>query len=227
MTILIDQPHLVDTLRFRIQAQKTIAQEDVRVDVVVHALVRTGDRDRGALERRIREALAAFVPTDWTLARIERAADAAGYERVRLTASARVPVAENFALTERAREASREGLTLAEPKVSYAVSSGRLGEVLAELRLQAMRDAQEQAVRFSEISGRAWRIGDIAFGVEDVGSYRRPTGKGAYRDFDGLAMYAQPSDDDADDEEHDGMAGAERIYLIATVTLKADAGSAQ
>ena len=111
-------------------------------------------------------------------------------------------------------------MTLASPKASYSISAARLNEVLAELRIETMRDAQHQAARFSEISGRTWRIGDIAFGVEDAGSFRRPTGKGAYRDFESVGSFAHAASDDPDDEEREGMAGAERIYLIATVTLK-------
>lgn len=61
-------------------------------------------------------ALNAFVPADWAFSRIERGGDAIGYERIRLSASARVKSEENRDLTERARRANREGLTLGVPR---------------------------------------------------------------------------------------------------------------
>jgi hypothetical protein len=213
-SVVIDEPHLIDTLRFRVQVEKSLAQETVRISVRVLAIVRGSDRDSDALERRIHAALGDFIAAPWRLSRIERKAEAAGYERVLLNAMTRVPAAENHNLVERASAASREGLKLDEPVVSYGLSSDKIGEVVDELRLAALARVQTQVEKINRQTGRAWRIGDVLFGATD--GYRA-TSKGAYRDdnighiLDGL------------DEETPVLQGAERVVLLAAVTLKAAA----
>lgn len=91
--VVLDQPHLIDTLRFRVQVEKSLPQETVRIGVRVLVIVR-------------------------------------GYERVQLQAVTRVSAAENHNLDERANAASREGLKLSEPVVSYGLSSDKIGEVV-------------------------------------------------------------------------------------------------
>ena len=55
--VVLDQPHLIDTLRFRVQVEKSLPQETVRIGVRVLVIVRGSDRDSAALESRVREAL--------------------------------------------------------------------------------------------------------------------------------------------------------------------------
>lgn len=88
MTAILQLPEAADTLRYRIQVQKALPHDDVRVTVPVTALVHTKDHDQAALQRLIREALDAFISADWVFSRIERGGDAVGYERVQLTATA-------------------------------------------------------------------------------------------------------------------------------------------
>ncbi|MBK7659104.1 MAG: hypothetical protein IPJ28_08125 [Betaproteobacteria bacterium] len=219
MEIVIDQPHLIDTLRFRLQAARALPQDDIRLVVGITALVKPGDHDSATLETHIREALARLVKTDWTFTRIERHPDAAGYERVTLRAGARVAAAENWNLPERARKASADGIALNNPEVSYALSSGRVDAAVEGLRLDLLRKATEQAQRMTEASGRNWRVGDVEFGVAGiVQENARRTGKGAYTDenesLELLALLDTPS----------GITGGERISLAAQVTLKAFTG---
>ncbi len=214
MDVLIDQPHLIDTLRYRAMAHKTLAQEDVRVVAQVVALVRPAERDQAALERRIRDALGAFVAGEWTFSRIERQGDA-GFERVTLAASARVKASENYDLAERARLASREGLTIASPRADYALSRERIDAVFDELRLEILQRVARQAEQISAATQRHWRLGDIAFGAEAGALGRAHTAKGAFRD-EGDEFFARI--DDVDPERV--LAGSERITLVASVVLK-------
>ena len=216
MELVIDQPHLIDTLRFRLQAARALPQEDIRLVVNVTALVASADHDQPVLEKRIRATLARLVQTDWTFTRIERQPDAAGYERVTLRAGARVPASENWNLPERARAASRDGIAVNPPEVSYALSSGRVDGAVEALRLDLLARATEQAEKMSKASGRSWRVGDIEFGSAGiVHENMRRTGKGAYSDEDAsleiLALIDTPT----------GVTGGERISLVASVTLKA------
>ncbi|MGH8618015.1 MAG: hypothetical protein ACREUW_10015 [Burkholderiales bacterium] len=211
--VTIDQPHLTDTLRFRVQVEKSLPQETVRVGVRVLAIVRGSERDNAAIEARIREALRAFIDAPWALSRIARSAEAAGYERVQLRATTRVSAAENHNLAERANAASREGLKLDEPGVSYGLSSDKIGEVVDELRLAALARVQTQVEAINRQTGRAWRIGDVLFGTGDP----RATSKGAYRD-DNIDQLLEAMEDDTP-----VLHGAERVVLLAAVTLKSAA----
>ncbi len=216
MELVIDQPHLVDTLRFQLHASRALPQMDIRVTVAVEALVPSTGTDRAVLEQRIRAALAKLADTAWTFTRIERAEDTAGYQRISLRASARLPALENWNLAERARSASGEGIALADPEVSYALSPERVGEVVADLRAHLYALATKQAADFSASSGRAWRVGDIEFGSAALARERaRRTGKGAYTDDDSSIELAAISEGPA------GISGGERVTLYAAVVLKA------
>lgn len=212
-TVVLDQPHLTDTLRFRVQVEKSLPQETVRIGVRVLAIVRGSDRDAAALESRVREALGQFIAASWALSRIERSAEAAGYERVELRATTRVSAAENHNLEERANAASREGLKLDSPAVSYSLSSEKIGEVVDELRLAALARVQTQVEAINRQTGRAWRIGDVLFGTGDY----RATSKGAYRD-DSIGQLLDSMEDDPP-----ALQAAERVVLLAAVTLKSEA----
>jgi hypothetical protein len=216
MSITIDNQHFADTLHYRVQMQKTLPQNDVRVRVGITALVNTKDQDQQSLLAHIRERLADFIPAEWALFKIERNADAAGYERVTLKASARIPHTQNYNLTERARLASRDGLALTEPETDYALPAAEVAEVLHELRTEALAEIANQIKDYNHVTGRHWRIGDIKFGIPDeVEEFVRRTSKGAYR--------AQPEAYLEDADATGGLTAAERIVLIASVTLRAGA----
>jgi hypothetical protein len=201
-----------DTLRYRIQAEKSLAQEKLKLAVIVTALVSTKDADHSKAEQRIRAALRRFVKADWTVSHVRRQADAVGYERLLLRATARVSPAQNYNLAERARNASSEGLSIAQPEIDYSLAPDQVAATLEELRLDLVGQATEQAKAFSRKTGRAWRVGDIEFGVrEDDYRYRQASAKGALRQSGELE----------EDDAHHGLTGAEKIILVATVTLKA------
>jgi hypothetical protein len=220
MEFVIGQPHLIDTLRFRLQASCSLPQDDIRIVASVAALVKASDHDEPALEQRIRQALAHVVKAEWTFTRVERQADASGYERVTMRAGCRVPASENWNLPERARAASGEGIAIERPEVSYSLSTEKVDAAVAGLRLDLLKLAIEQAGLMSEATGRSWRIGDIEFGAAGLNREGgRRTGKGAYSDAeDSLELLATL------DGPTGGVVGGERITLIAHVTLKAFSG---
>lgn len=203
-----------DSLRFKLFAQKTITQEDARLTLEVNALVSTAEQTPNALRQRIRTALARLIPADWAFSAIQRGGEAVGYERVKLTASARVATSELYNLDERARQASTEGLSLRDPTVSYALPSARVTETVQALRLEILEDVKRQIGEFNATTGRSWRIGDIAFGVRDARAEFR-SGKGAYRNSDDSIA------DLFEDSGEDGITGCERISLVAEVCLRA------
>jgi hypothetical protein len=202
-----------DTLRFKLFAQKVIVQEDARITVEVHSLVSTSNTDRKALEQKIRDALDDFIKADWAFSTIKRGGEAVGYERVTLNASTRIPVSEVYNLEERARQASTEGLSLKDPQINYSIPSARVTQTVQELRMQIVNDAKGQIEVLNQATGRSWRIGDIGFGLQDNKSEYR-TGKGAYRASDDAIADLFSESDEA------GMTSAERITLLADVTLR-------
>ena len=217
MEFAADQPHLVDTLRFHLQASRALPQDDIRITVSVEALVPSAEADRAAVEGRIGAALQRFVQGAWTYTRIEREQDTAGYERITLQASTRVPAAENWNLDQRARAASGNGVALASPEVSYALPTERVDAVVGDLRLDLLKSAMAQAAKFSEASGRSWRVGDIEFGTAGFSRARR-TSKGAYSDEgSSIELAANPG----------AVLSGERITLLAAVMLKASAARYQ
>ena len=203
-----------DTLHFKLFAQKTLAQENARLSVTVNALVSTARQTPNALQQRIRAALNCLIAAEWAFSSIHRGGEAVGFERVQLTASARVAITELYNLDERARQASTEGLALRDPSVSYALPSSRVGAAVQDLRLDLLEDVKQRILEFNAATGRDWRIGEIHFGVLDARSEIR-SGKGAYRSSDDSI-----ADLFAGDEE-DGITGSERISLLADVTLRA------
>ena len=203
-----------DTLRFKPFAQKTITQEDARITVEVNALVSTAEQTPNALQQRIRAALARLIPADWAFSAIQRGGEAVGFERVTLTASARVATTELYNLDERARQASSEGLSLRAPTISYALPSARVSATVQALRLQILDDVKRQLEEFRAATGRDWRIGDVAFGVRDSRAEFR-SGKGAYRSSD------DSIGDLFEDTDEEGITGSERISLVADVCLRA------
>lgn len=218
MSLVLDQPHLIDTLRYKVFVHRRATQDQVRVTVQVTALVKTSDRDHSALEKRIHATLKIFIASEWTFARIERSSDATGYERVSLVAGTRIPATENYDLEARSRAASTEGLAISNPNVSYAVTRDYADVVVAELMEEILAKATAQAGAFSLKTGREWRIGDVEFGVADMSSGATRTSKGAYRDDSEAGMPAFEA-------TSGGLSGVERIWLMANVTLKAGRGT--
>lgn len=200
------------TLRYRSTAQKNVPRDSVRVGITINALVSNADRDHGALQRRIRDTLARFIPAEWVLTAPRRQADTSGFERVTVEASTRAPLSENYNLAERARLAGSEGLSLTDPVVNHRLPAARVAAAVQELRLNLLKEALAQAKEFSQASGINWQLADIEFGVNSLQPEFR-NAKGAYReemdDLDG-GEAAEPA--------------AERIRLVAAVILKAAPG---
>jgi hypothetical protein len=205
-----------DEIAYRLVVQKTIEQEDVRVSVPVTALISTAGLDQLALDARIRAALGRFLAADWIFSLVRRDGQAVGYERVTLTAWTRVSHAQIFNLAERARGASEEGLSLGEPEVDYGLPAVRLNEIAHGLRGELMTQVQQQLIDYERWTGRRWRIGQIVLGTSSELSARR-TAKGIYRSEDDLMMNMSYGDGD---ERGRGVTGAERVSLVADVTLR-------
>lgn len=208
--IAVDAAAVVDTLRFRLAASQILPRTHVRVTVQVHTLISSGDQDHDALVGRVRAALVRFIDAAWTVSGVNRKADDTGFERVELTASAQVPVRDNYNLTERARRASVEGLAITDPLVDSRLPGKVIAEATMALQEHVLEMAQERIARFDKATGRNWRIGDIQFGVDS-------------ESYDVSPKLARRETAVLEGATDDLLTTSERLLLVAQVTLKSNA----
>ena len=201
-----------DTLRYRAIAQRTLAQDTVCVSIYVALLVSATQTDQAELQRQIRDALSRFIPhVEWVFSTLHREANpTVGFEQINVKASTRIPSSQNFNLNDRARRASREGLTLSGAVVDYSLPVSLVNKVVHELRGEIVSTTLLELTDFERQTGRKWRIGDIEFGIG--GRSDEYTAKGARR---------SSGFEDLLDPDGEGLSGAERISLIAEITLRA------
>lgn len=214
----------VDTIRYRLFSAKTIPYVDVRVQVAVKALAAITKEYPKDVEGRIRDALTRFLPGTWSFSDIERCSESPGYETVMMKATTRVDIAGSYALADRARQASREGVELCDPEVFYDIAADQLSGIVDEMRVEVIARVRAHIEQMREATGRDWRIGDIEFGVEDRARSEHRSAKGAYRAEENMERLSRVYSD-GDALAGKGFVGAERIELITGVTLKSDARS--
>src|SRR5207244_12276105 len=112
---------------------------------------------------------------------------------------------------ERARAASSAGLTIADPGVDYKLPSAVLDRETKALQQRIVEQAIERAALFTGATGRAWRLGDIEFGIRDGAQEYTPK---MSRRENALEM----------DGTGELLAMGERLALVADVVLKAPPG---
>ena len=173
------------------------------------ALISTTDKDLAALEARVQASLDKFIAGSWTFHNVQRHSDTLGFERVSFKASLRTTEGEAYNLVERARLASREGLSISDPEVDFSLSVEKVDQVVEELRQEVISLVNRHREDFERTTSRKWRIGDITFGTFSPADFARTT-KGAYRDED-LDIQLRDSG---------GIVTAERIKLVAQVELR-------
>jgi hypothetical protein len=200
-----------DTLNYKVYVAKAVPRGDVAITVNVRLIASTQDNEVERINARLREALQDFISADWKFVGNTREGLTPGFEKILVQAIAKVPAEENRNLEERARKAGREGLELGEIAVKRALPQDQVNQIVKELWFDAVRKTREHIVEFNEASGRQWRLGDIVFGVPGSGQQPRQFAKGGYRE-DATESLA--------DLVESGLSGADKISLIAEVTLK-------
>ena len=202
-----------DTLRYKVNVSKSVAQDTVLVTTTITVLVNPQETTEKVLSERAQPVLNAFIAGDWVISELERQADAAGYERVSMKASARVSVSENFNLADRARTASREGISISQTDVNRSASPEIVKVVVKELWFKIIEYINGQIPQFNTLTGRVWRIGDVEYGLPDRASEQRYS-KGSTR--------SEVNQFFAETDEPSVKQGGERISLTANVTLRAN-----
>ncbi|MBK7023552.1 MAG: hypothetical protein IPH41_08595 [Sulfuritalea sp.] len=200
-----------DTLRYRAIAQRTWPGTSFASAFRSALLASAAQKDQSVLIRQIQAALDRFIPNvEWGISTLNRGGNqTVGYEQINVTAVARIPGTQNFNLNERAHLASREGLTLNNAFADCSLPVSVVDRVVQELREEIVKKVMFDLAEFERQTGRKWRIGDVEFGVGGHSGSR--TAKGASRS-EGYG--------DLFDSEGEGLSGAERISLVAEITLR-------
>ena len=199
-----------DTISYKIYVAKAVPLADVTVTAQLQLMVSNRDENPD-LDSRIRGALKNFIDTEWTLLEQERSSATPGFERIQLKAMAKIPAKENQKLQERAARANCEGLEFGHVHVSRNLPQNQANQIIKELWFEAVEKVTDHLNEFNRVSGRQWRVGDIALGVP--GGKRpsvRSTKGGNVEDLDEpLGKFMES-----------GFSGAEKISLTADVTLR-------
>lgn len=198
-----------DTIQYKVYVSKAVPIAAVNVTAEIEALVNSRESNE-SLNTRVFAALNDFIPVPWEIAAQERYSATPGYERVRIRALSKVGLDQHNSLTERARAANREGLEFGNIRVDRTLPSAQVNQIMKDLWFDAVSKVTEHIRDFNKASERNWRIGNITLGIPDNGAGHRLS-KGGYREeVDGMLGELIES----------GLDGAEKISLIANVTLK-------
>lgn len=198
-----------DTIRYKVSVSKVVPLIDVTVTADVELLVANSDKNED-LDAKVRSALQDFIPVDWEILSQNRAGATPGYERIDLKVLAKVPSSDNRNLEERARKAHRVGLELSNISVKRARPQDEVNQIMKDLWFEAVGRVREHLADFNKVSDRVWRIGDITLGVSPNAKTVRYS-KGGYR---------EELDDVDDDLMTSALSGAEKVSMVADVTLK-------
>ena len=200
-----------DTLEYKVYVSKTVPRGDATLTAVVAVLANSQKNTPEMINQRVLEALAEFVPVRWECMSQERSTISPGFEQVRVQALARIGPEQNRNLEERGRHASREGLEITNIRVKSTLPQDQVDQIVKELWFDTVEQVNEHMAEFNRVSGRAWRIGNIVYGVPSDTHSRTISAKGAYRE-EPYELFGALIES--------GLVGAEKICLTAQVTLK-------
>ena len=199
-----------DTISYKIYVAKAVPLADVTVTAQLQLMVSNRDENPD-LDSRIRGALKNFIDTEWTLLEQERSSATPGFERIQLKAMAKIPAKENQKLEERAARANCEGLEFGHLFVSRNLPQDQANQIIKDLWFEDVEKVTDHIIEFNRVSGRRWRIGDIALGVPGGKQSSVRSAKGGY---------IEDLDEPLGKFMESGLSGAEKISLTADVTLR-------
>jgi hypothetical protein len=205
-----------DTVSFQLQAATIVVNDTVRITVTVSASANSKTSET-TLRSDIKEALNHLIPNaDWAFGAMIRNIDKSGLELVQINATTRVNEKENYKLADRARSASREGLSLAEPVVDNSVPGPKIEAAESELRRNIIEKVKAEIEVLYELTGVKYRIGAISFS----GIAQMPK-TGNIAPFQMAAYYTGTSGAASSSEEpEEGLSNSQRVSLSADIELR-------
>jgi hypothetical protein len=202
-----------DTINIQLKTETTVISDTVRIVVNISALVTTEDTEE-KVRVEIKQALTNFISTDWQINGLTRVVDNSGYEKITLTAAARVSERENYNLEARAKAASRQGLQIANPLADTSVPQYSLDIAEREMRKDILIKAVAEAALASEVLGKTYRVYAVDFASHvRASSLKAMTASTSYGTGFGASANGLESAGD------DSLSNAQKLALSADVTL--------
>lgn len=155
---------LQDTVKFVITEEGAVVTKTIRVTATLTGII-TPEKTEDQLTSDIRGVVQRFIANvDWQFSNTTRRSHPSGYEEFSVTATVRAPIAEHYALDQRAKDASPDaGLKISNIQVDTNPPQGDIQAAEQKLRLQVMKTAQDEAKAFTEATKREYRVGVIDF----------------------------------------------------------------
>jgi hypothetical protein len=212
-------PEKLSLLSFQLSADTVVVNDTVRLNVSVVAMI-SKDQPDDAVKADIKAMMKALVDTDWSFSNMVRAMDQSGLERLTVSATARVPEAENVRLDERARAVSREGLRIVSISPDTSVPKRMVQEAESKLRVELMKRAHDEAQLLSReappkgrrVEGDGWAT---VWVVHEVDFHRAD-----HHDLSSKSVTAQAGM--AYGHASETIGNAERLSMTASVALRAE-----
>lgn len=155
---------ILDTIDFTLRAEHVIVNRTVKLVANVVTLV-AGETSEDMWRADLRAMMKRVVDADWQFSNMARGTDSSGFERVTLTASVRVPEAENYDLDGRAKLASRKGANITSITADTTVPLSMIEEAESELRVALIGRAQQELAEMRTALGDGtYRLHKLAFG---------------------------------------------------------------
>lgn len=202
-----DSNQPISTLEFSVNAEKTIVTDTIKLIAHITGLVSVTTTE-DAFRSEIRATVKSLIDTDWQFTNLVRTADDSGFEKVTVTATARVSENENYNLVNRARAASRQGLTITEVEVDTTIPASKIEEAERELRADILQKVLGECAGINALNIGEYRVGRIQFG----------TTKNAYSQ-NILATAAKVSYGSGFATDDTTLGNASKISIVANVSL--------
>jgi uncharacterized protein YggE len=202
-----DRP--ADAVVMTLAADGWVKTKTARVTAVADVAIAA--EKRASVRERMLDALKKLAPdAEWRISRFDRTQDAAGLERWRAVAEARLPEAALGGLDERARDLSQPGMQVRVQAVQFVPTLAEREAAVGSLRLSIYDQAKAEAARLAKLwPERGYRVARVDF-IENGGP-PRPMPYMAKQEA--RAGAADAGDGDS------GLAVAQNIAVRAQVTF--------
>ena len=199
-----------DEIVLNLSAEGWVETKTARVIAVADVAIAA--ENRNAVRDRMMAALKQLSPdAEWRVSQFNRAQDAAGLERWRVTAETRLAESALGGLDERAKQQSQPGLQLRIQAIQFTPTLEEREAALALVRAQIYEQAKTEAERVAKLwPERNFRVAKIEIG--------NPGFQPMMRERAEPMMAAAPMASDSSGGG-DAVSVAQKLILQATVTL--------
>lgn len=209
-----------DTIEFSVNAETTVVSDTVKLIATIAGIV--GDKPEAETRDEIKAMMAKLVPdAEWQFSNQNRSNDATGYERLTLTASARVSEKHNHALDERIKEVSRKGLSINAISVDTSIPADMIEKGERELRSMIVAKVMSEQEALCAQTKRAYRISLLRMGniAATMHSNSRGARGGSDQGFASASAATMKQAYGSGFDEEGTLGNASKLTMSATVVL--------